>query len=427
LTPSSFKLPLAPPNTLGRRFQYAFLSLDPGKARLYPSAGYVEFGSTSDYVELVRRTVQRIARLIRAQGRRGSRASCRVISVTDVSIDCCSLDRGPRLYRAGSRGDYGLLRQLVSAITSASSRGDYGLLRSVDLNLCTRPGKRGEAIAWVHAAISYAVKVLQNNGPLGGKISDLPWLAKATLFSKARLAGPGTQPGLRTAGLTLDSLGTVLLGGAIAYAGAETIGERRETLEFYIIPDTVAEVYITLRDLMIGTGVLDSTLIRAARLAKTFPVSLEAAASLVLAVSIAERYGSLEQLSSAQLAEVEQLDKSALVVTVTPQQRPLVRSAVPLTTALYFQYNSRTLRLMLKVAQQLAQQVMADRELSGAADVVGVCINTLLLHVYSQDASHLAHCIRGLESIAVSLEDKGQYDLASSIYRLIGMLVHDIT
>lgn len=408
MTPSSFKLPLAPPNTLGRRFQYAFLSLDPDKARLYPSAGYVEFGSTSDYVELVRRTVQRIARLIRAQGRRGSRASCRVISVTDVSIDCCSLDRGPRLYRAGSRGD-------------------YGLLRSVDLNLCTRPGKRGEAIAWVHAAISYAVKVLQNNGPLGGKISDLPWLAKATLFSKARLAGPGTQPGLRTAGLTLDSLGTVLLGGAIAYAGAETIGERRETLEFYIIPDTVAEVYITLRDLMIGTGVLDSTLIRAARLAKTFPVSLEAAASLVLAVSIAERYGSLEQLSSAQLAEVEQLDKSALVVTVTPQQRPLVRSAVPLTTALYFQYNSRTLRLMLKVAQQLAQQVMADRELSGAADVVGVCINTLLLHVYSQDASHLAHCIRGLESIAVSLEDKGQYDLASSIYRLIGMLVHDIT
>ncbi len=399
-----FRLPLAPPETLGRRFQYAFLSLEPEIVTLNLEAGYAEFASPSDYVDLVDKAVQRLSTLLLPSRQKGCNG------VTIRGIDCCRLHRGPTLYLAGKK--YGKARQ-----------GDAGLLAYLGFTSCPAPGKKGAGVAWNHAALSYADMVLSRGEPLGGSAPDLPWLAKATLFSKARAAGGDVATRMST--LTLDTVGSVLLGGAISFAGSYRLAgkKRGELTEFYLIPDTVTSAYARLRDLMLSKGLTGNVIAQAIRIVNELPVSTEIAIALTLAVELATQYGSASQLSRARLTEVEELEKAALLVTVNPQQRPMVTAATPLTMILYFTYRDTTLRQLISLARQARQY---SNEVEGLDALAANCVNAAYMQAsYPCGADHIAHCIRGLEAAAQALERKGLSDPASLANSLTRNLATD--
>ncbi|MEB2835839.1 MAG: hypothetical protein GSR80_001080 [Desulfurococcales archaeon] len=392
---AGFKLELAPPETLGRRFQLALLSLDPGLYTLNATAGYAAFTSPDDYVELVEEALGALRALESESPRK-----CKPTQV--AGIDCCKLHRGPKLYTAGA--------------------SDYTLLRSAGFTRCAYSTSTGkESIAWSHAAVSYAAMVLDSGGPLGGAAKGLPWLAKSTVFGKVRVAGGGRQAGGRRSGsqVSLDTLGSVLLGGAIAFLWSQRVG--RDNLEFYLVPDAVHRGYAALRELMVGRGLRDGVAYRAARLASELPVSIEVALALALAVELAEHYKPAREL--AAYTEVEELERAATVVTVTPQQRPMVRSTIPLTSILYAAYDGTTLREVLALAWASRG---APRGLEGLRDAVGGCINAMFLQaMHARDSDHLSGCIRSLAALADAAHRRGLREWESRLGRLAWRLARD--
>ncbi|GAB6148793.1 hypothetical protein [Stetteria hydrogenophila] len=393
-----FKLPLAPAETLGRRFQYALLSLgDPGRVTVDEASGYAVFQSPDDYVEIVNNALGLISSLTVARRVKGE------CTDTVRGINCCLLHSGPTLYRIGS--------------------GDARLLASAGFTACpytTSAGKK--TVAWNHAAVSYADAVLSRGAPLGGQARDLPWLAKATIFGKVRTTGGGSDWKKRRAEATLDTLGSILLGGAVSFLWRGRIGD--STLEAYLTPDSVNTEFGRLRDVMLFKGLQDSTVARAARLVNTYPVSFEVAVSIALAEDLVDNLGSAEQLAYGEAASLE---RAASLVMVEAQMRPMVRSSTPLSTVVYYTFgrNGRTVKSVMRLASTATRYA---NKVNGLRDAVGGCLAAIYLQAASLGAAdHLSHCLRNLRSAADQARANDLTDLAESIEWAIRLLASDYT
>lgn len=396
-----FKLPLAPPETLGRRFQYAFLSLDPLLSKLDPLAGYAIFDKTDDYLELVNKALSAINAIRKPRVRRSGKC------VNVQGIDCCSLHEGPTLYATGKEVSIG----------GRTFKGDYRILALAGLNKCPYITAGNKvSFAWIHAAVSYADMVISNGSPLGGRVDDLPWLAKATLFGKMRVTGGG---GKQPITLTLDSLGSILLGGSIAFLLKRRIND--STLEFYLVPDSVHSGFANLRNYMLLHGNIDEgTMAKAVRMASDYPISLEVAISLILAGDLASKYGRASQMS---YTNIEELEMAATIVTVARQKnRPMIVSVIPLSMIIYLSYKPHTILSTI----DLATRTKGAKELQGFRSLIADCINSMYLQaVHKSSSDHLSGCIRGLMTAADQADDKGLTNLRDRLRSLVSMLARD--
>jgi len=403
-----FRLELAPPETLGRRLQYALLSLSED-AEVDPYAGHAVFPSAGSYVELVEEALEALRPLELQAGAAGRRCDGARVR----GFDCCRLHRGPSLYSAGRRGTVG----------GARYAGDYLALAQAGLARCPYTTSQGkQTLAWVHAAVSYADLVLERGAPLGGSASELPWLAKATLFGKLRAPGGGRRP--RSGGWgSLDTLGSILLGGSLAFLGSQRLGKQGGSAEFLLVPDAPHPGYAVLRDLLLAGGVSSSAPVRAARLASDYPVSLEVALAVELASELASRLGPASE--AAYLLEAARLESAATLVTVSPQQRPLVRGSLPLTTIVYRAFRPGSVRLLLRLAR-LARGAAAQKALQGLRDLVGGCVNSVFLQAMAgRWGDHLAGCVRGLTAAAQQARRKRLEELAGVMEALASSLAGD--
>ena len=400
-----YKLPLAPPETLGRRFQYALLSLRPDLSTIDPTGGYAIFQDQSDYLELLEEALDSMRKLQVGRPKGG----CENL----MGVDCCMLHRGPSLYAAGKRGVVG----------GQKATGDYYIMLAAGLGKCLYTTGRGKkTVAWTHAAVSYVYEATSRGSPLGGGIIDLPWLAKATLFGKTRVSGGGSKGGPRSVVRpTVDTLGSILLGGSISFLWGQRLGD--STIEFYLVPEAVSEGYSTLRDLMLKQGITGGSIARASRLASDYPVSLEVALALTLASDLARRFGPAKKLAS--LRQVEELERTATIVTLTPQQRPMVRSAIPLSTLVYASYSDRSIYSMLDAARY-ATTPGVSRNLQGIREVIGGCINHMLLQaLHRRYSDHLSMCIRNLVTAMEQASNKGLSEFSQLLSRLARSLASD--
>jgi len=393
-----FKLPLAPPETLGRRFQYALLSIDPRLSKIKPMDGYAIFNDVSNYIDLVDKALARI---------RGLQVKQKSSEIQIRGIDCSSLHKGPNLYAAGKK----------QKISGKTFFGDYLILTKAGFTVCPyTTGKGITTIAWTHAAVSYADLVLTKGQPLMGVAEDLPWLAKATLFGKIRTASGGQAPP-KTRRYSLDVLGSILLGGALSFLWSQRFGD--STVEFYLVPDVVHEGFASLRDLMLQRGLNEGTAAKATWLASEYPVSLEVALAIAIADDLAAKYGSASQLSTLQAAE--KLEKAANIMVVTPQKRPMVRSVTPLSTTIYVAYEPTSISSAMSTARLALQSLGAkkqkkQKELAGLRDLIGRCINSMYLQaIHCKWADHLSSCIRGLLAASEQARRSGLAKLADAL------------
>lgn len=399
---SGFELPLAPAETLGRRFQYAFLSLDPDLAIVDEAQDRVLFKRISDYLDLVNKALNLIKQLTVSKANIGKHSN-----VIVRGINCDELHEGPRLYRAGA-GDYTLLEK-EAKFTNCPYTNPRGRR------------KRKTKVAWIHAAVSYADQVLSQGSLLGRKVDDLPWLAKATVFGKMRTVGGGQvfREKLEASKLTLDTLGSILLGGSISFLWSQRLGD--STVEFYLVPNTVHKGYANLRNIMLARGFSKGSVARAVRLVSDYPVSLEVALALTLAQDLASSLGPASQISSYM--DAAELEKAATLMTVTPQQRPMVTSVIPLSIAVYAAYSDKTLKVV-SYAGYSASMVL--KQIPGLRDVIGSCVGSMYLQaVNCRWSDHLSLCIRNLYTMADKAARDGYGDLAATLERLASRLSKD--
>ncbi len=403
MSQGGFTLPLAPPETLGRRFQYTLFSLDPSLVEVDPLRGEAYFKDPSDYVSLVEMALEALEP-IKVDPVKGCKPK------TVGPIDCCSLHSGPRLYTAGVK--------------------DSALLEKAGFTSCMATTRKGQArVSWNHAAVSYAEKVVEKGGPLGGSTGDLPWLAKATLFSKIRGAGGGFEPPRRRGragqapGYTRDTLGSILLGGALSLVYVWNL--KGASREIFLVPDFVNRNYHDLRSLVVGSDWRRGVMNYAARIASELPVSFEVAVAVALATELARKYGTAWELSD--ISAVESLEKAASLVTVAPQQRPMVVSVIPLSIVIYMAYHSSTLYALSDVVSSVIRpKSRVSEALQGVRDVVGGCINSMYLQAaYRGWSDHLSGCIRSLITAADQAENKGMGELAKSLRGLAERLTMD--
>jgi len=399
-----FALKLAPPETLGRRFQFSLLSVDPGLASVDIERGIAWFNGEGDYVALVEKALKKI---VDYMSTRKAPQACRGGIVG--GINCCALDAGPRLYTAGG--------------------GDVKLFREAGLTKCvyvTRAGKPNPGGSWTHAAVSYAVEVVNARGPLPSpRRYNLPWLAKATLFSHIR--GPPGTTERKLGDVDINTLGSTLLGGSLSFLGSWVTGgdPRRDRIEFFLVSEAVSQAYNTLRDVAVYKGYGRSLAAIASRLAREVPVSLEIAVFLALAVKLAQKLGPVSQLSNYE--DPLEISSSSLLVTITPQQRPMVRSAMPLSPLLYYSYRPSTLFEVDSIAENVGLlQGRGTAQVSGLRDLLGKCISKMYLQASYPQSEHLADCIRDLASLADHAHSKGNAGLGRRLWRLIDLLTGDV-
>ncbi len=384
------RIKLLPTAYMGRRMQYALLSLSPlagdmdrlsytllsGEARL----SQVEFST------LIYQALGFITNSLRATQR-----GCRGPTLAD--IDCCSISGGPTLYTSGAN--------------------DRRILENAGLVDCyivreARRGKSGPVIGWTHAAISYAFKVLQGGVEDGERRYDLPMLAKASLFSRSR-GYTGTWE-TRNYKATLHELGTALLGGAIAYLGRQRLsegGDRGSSIEFYLLPDRPSNEYKALASLA-SIGSLGGNLAaRAARLARA-GVSLEAAISLAFAVMARMYSNKLSGLNPASVAG------SARIYMVSTGQRPMIRGGIPISPVLYATYTGQTLKRLYNIAAG------PDSSLKDAAVN---CVNKLFLQAQAgPHGDYIVDCARSLEGALTAQKGRSPPDLVDEAVRLLESL-----
>ncbi len=384
----SITIELAPEDSLGRRFQYAFLSyalglISTGGVVWDPLSETAEFSTPKVFVDAVNIARDAIVSFLRLNKKpRG----CESVNVPEGIDDCCLIDSGPKSYAAG-----GVYEGTV--FTKAFSTGDNPPLCSVKVPTAKGVTTRSE---WVHAAISYATLVIQKGGPLrGGKEFELPWLAKATLFGKARETYSSSKKRVK---IDLDTLGTILLGGALSYLGRFRLGQ--EGVEFYIIPDSPNKEYATLRNVVAAGGLVQGPSSNIAGIsawvANNFAVSLEVAFSLALAVRIFHA-----NITTSAL-EQKGVELSAKIYNIKPQRRPMVTGSVPLSLNIAKAYDLRTIVGLLSFARRILGNKEALQK--GAASVVSNCLNALYLQSLSPCwTSYLTECVRELDSISATL------------------------
>ncbi len=378
------RIKLMPKETFGRRMQYAFLSMAPEDSTVVRyETDIVEFDDVESYVKTVELALEAILGFLYDEG---SQARCRLEPVH--GIDCCKLDRGPTLYTSGI--------------------SDSKILRDAGLDKCMYPAaKGGPRVAWTHAAVSYAVMVLERGEPLRGGDYRAPNLAKASLFTNVRGVGVATES--KEIRVDLDAMGTVLLGGAIAFLGSHRLGHD-ERLEFFLLPDSPTATYSVLRSIMAGktTGNLAG---RVSRLIRDFNVGFEQALALITASLLYENEEKVSKLG------VGRLSASGRLYTVSPgqrrqkrqkPQRPMIRSGTPLSTLLYEAYEKDTISAFnwFTNAAEAASRSRRDRIDKG---VVASCLNYLYLQAQSPCATGFMYdCARILAELSRRNDELGK-------------------
>lgn len=388
---------LAPEETLGRRFQYAFASIALARGigvKVDPAKGVMEFPSGHSYhmaVETASRYI--VDALTQRRPISGCRSEARI-----HGVDCCTLNPGPQLYAAGGKYESAIFIDAGLTAYSIEVRGK-------------------KQVRWTHAALSYAAIVAGKRGPVGGGSYDIPWTAKATLFSKRRAPLPGI--GKVRHAVDIDTLGTILLGGALSYLGRYRAGAA--DIEYYLVPEYPSEGYARIRAIasLGGVGVSsDSNLAGIITwLTSGLSVSFEAALAAGVAAKIAQAAVDAEKLDREGVAGTTRL------VTIRPQQRPMVTGSSPLTLSVALSFSGDTVSTALSLAGSvMAQMRRAPEGLLGAEHAVSRCINALFLQ--SQDpcwTDHLVECVRELDALSASARGP----VAGLSARLKGLLVRD--
>ncbi len=389
------RIGLLPPAYMGRRMQYALLSLspiakDPDRLSYTLLSGEARL-STTELKALAMQALGFITASLRANQR-----NCR--GPTLAGVDCCSISGGPTLYTSGSN-DKKILE-------------NAGLAECHIVKEARGRGKPGLTVGWTHAAVSYALKVLEDRVDGGERRYDLPMLAKSSLFSRSR--GYTGVWETRNYKVSLHELGTTLLGGAIAYLGRQRVsegGDRGGSIEFYLLPDRPSGEYRALASLASMGSLGGNLAARAARLART-GVSLEAAISLAFAVMVDMYRSKLSGLNPALVAG------SARVYMVGTGQRPMIRGGIPISPAFYQAYTSPTIRRLYNIATNAGGSLK---------DAAVNCINKLFLQAQSgPHGDYILDCARTLEGALSSLKEKeATSDLTEEARRLLESLHHE--
>ena len=389
------EIPLAPPSTLGRLLQYAFLSLAADKVTVDPAAGLAVFESPSIYVAAVQKAVNSIIGAAGVVKRRG----CKSPGLSTPLLggrDCCSLPGGPQLYAAGRKEE-----------------ADQAVFQAAGLDMCHTVEAGKKRVSWNAAAVSYALRVIQSGGPLdGGERYPMPWLARATFFSYERAPGGSRTPGYI---VELDTLGTILLGGSLAHTARAVVDEERRTMvEAYLLPDYVIGDYEAYRGIALLRGPAGNPVEEALGLARRLPVSLEAAFALTLtstAASVGER------------ARLLQVSTAARIHLVSTGNRPTYQGSLIVPVDALNYYSDETLRVLLDLARTAAR---SRRTMD--VEAASSCINGLFLQAQAPcQADHLAGCMRILAALAMAEGESRSYtprarNLAA---RLLGLLEED--
>ncbi len=391
------RLELLPEEAFGRRLQYAFLSVAytspyDSRVRMYHDRGYADFNSKEEYVDVVREALSLIVKALRYDRR--SSAGCSVPPVG--GIDCCTLDRGPSLYTSGA--------------------SDLKTLSKAGLTACpyiTSQGK--QSVSWVHAAVSYAVRVIENGGPIGGSgVYEIPSLAKVTVFSNVR--GARVKKEAKTIKAGLDELGTVLLGGALSYLGSHRLSEKGgERLEFLLVPDRPSYEFKVFRNIASTDGISGNLAARAAALVSELGVGVEQAFSLAVAILLGRHQELLRGLGSE-----DRVVGSARLYTVSSGQRPMLRGGLPLSTIIYRTY-SRELLNALNGTVWYARRVRGGKAHEALGSALRECISGLFLQASAPcHTGFLADCGRLLGQVA--FDDEMPSEARSRASRLLGMV-----
>ncbi len=392
------RLELAPPMTLGRRLQYAFLSLflGEGGSSLEITGDYAIIGSRERFLEKVNESIG----LITSSMKWGRTASSEC-DVTVSGINCCDLDAGPKFYVAGT--------------------SDYLVASNAGLDICKYRNSKGEyTTAWTHSALSYALKVIEEGGPLGGeKKYAIPILAKSTLFSGVRGA---KRVEVKELYIDIDTLGSILLGGAIAFLGRQKpySGGNQKPLEFYVIPDTPNGYYSLMRSIAATGGLQANIAAFASTLSRELNTSLEVGLMLALARRLYEYGRKASEFGRSASA-------SARVFTVTVgKNRPMVRGGLPLSLVMYESYSESTIKL-LSALSFTAIKAKGRRGGGGEVNldtVVSNCIEGLYLQTLSPcNGDYVYNCTRDL--LMASSTDKLDNDTVGMMRALIDRLVYD--
>ncbi|MEB3787975.1 MAG: hypothetical protein GSR78_04375 [Desulfurococcales archaeon] len=369
-----FRLNLLPEEAFGRRLQYAFLSMAyegsaDARVRVYYDRGYADFDSVEGYVRVVREALSRIVSSLKRENRSG----CPVPPVGGV--DCCMLDRGPSLYTSGA--------------------SDLKLLREAGFTRCPYITAKGEeSVSWVHAAVSYALRVMEE-GPLGGRAEHgIPGLAKVTVFSSVR--GSGVRREAKNIRVDLDALGTVLLGGALAYLGSHRMSESGgDRLEFLLVPDRPGFEYKVFRDIASADGLGGNLAARAAMLVSGLGVGVEQALSVSLAILLNKHRDMLRGVGVE-----DRVVGSARLYTVSSGQRPMLRGGLPLSTVVYKAY-SWSLLGRLAEAASYARRIRGGDKARAFSSALAECMNDMFLQASAPcHTSFLADCARLLSQVS---------------------------
>jgi len=367
---------LLDPEMLGRRFQYAFLSFA-DNVDVRPDLNVAIFPSREEYILTVKRALEAILESLvwPATTRRKTRCPEYAITEAGYGIECTRLDRGPSLYQAGKKSD-------------------YRTLQAAGFNICKYINQKcEETVAWLHAAVSYALQVINNGGPLGGEPSyDIPWLARATLFTKIRSVRGATKAKDKT--IDKDTLGTVLLGGALAYLGSHRVGEQQ--LEFYVLPEYVSKAYRALRQIAAADGITANLAARVARISSELSISFEQAIALVVAALAYKHVSMAESLG----VSVDDVLASGKLYTIQSGRRAQVRAGTPLPNLLLKAYSEATINRLNWFVNEALRQRDSDAA-SAAKNAASTCVNSLFLQAITGASGelYLKDCMRDLLAV----------------------------
>ena len=365
------RITLLPKEMFGRRLQYAFLSLGSDDVYINYEQGYAEFSTPDDYVFLVEKALEQIRTALATQ--RGPR-DCQGPILNGLS--CCHLDGGPKLY--------GNDKDIKTAIIQSTSFK------------CNYSTPRGDKLAgWTHLAVSYALEVIDKDGPLNEPNSlTVPLLAKASLFS--RLRGVGIKTEKKKVKNNIDTLGTVLLGGALSYLGRFNLSRKgQDQAEFFLLPDKPSETYNILREIAALQGLSGNLAAIATTIIKEIGVSAEAAISLALALLLYRNKERVEEIGAPTLVYNTKL------YTVSPgANRPMVRGGIPLSLIFYQTYSERTLKQLQSLLYLAGTRKLDEQTRKDLQSALATCIHSLYLQ--AQNPCHgefMVDCSRIVSSI----------------------------
>ncbi|NPA96601.1 MAG: hypothetical protein GXO32_03245 [Crenarchaeota archaeon] len=387
---------------LGRRFQYAFLSFA-DNVDVRPDLNIASFESKEEFVKTVRLALETILASLMWPETTRKKSKCPPYRLSKIGyeLECTRLDRGPNLYQAGKKSD-------------------YRTLQTAGLNVCKYINQKcQDTVAWIHAAVSYALLVLEKGGPIGGEPEyDILWLARATLFTMIRNVKGAVEA--KDKKINIDTLGTVLLGGAISYLGSQKVSDQQ--LEFYVLPEYVSRAYRALRQIAAVGGITSNLAAKVADLTRNLSVSFEQAVALATAV-FTIKYAHIATKLGISIGEAL---GSGKLYTIQTGNRAQVRAGVPLSNLLREAYRGHTLeKLDWFVGEALRQ---GDKDAASAAkNAASTCIHSLFLQALAGVSGelYLKDCMRDL--LAVYEYDKSSRELKRAARSLLSSLESEAT